>query len=262
MKTIALGLQKGGVGKTSLALALAGELAQTYGQTVILDADPQGNATGQLYPELERELADLLFDVAEGKTADASSAVYKTAFPNLSIIGTAGLGGRLRLYAETQASRTPWALDDLVKSLATGGFRYCVIDTSPAFGPLEISALLAADEVLTPIMGDVYGPDGLTIFMENLTRAKKANRSDRPGYRRIIFNALDKRIPSHERVLSELRASAANMDIYAIPTDPVFRKAQDASAIIQAVSGSKPETKSELARLAKNLSEEDTTTTW
>jgi chromosome partitioning protein len=253
LKTIALGLQKGGVGKTSLALAIAGELAQTYGPTLILDADPQGNATGQLYPEVERELADLLFDIAEGKEADSSGAVCKTTFPNLSIIGTAGLGGRLRLYAETQASRNAWAMDDIIKNVASWGFRYCVIDTSPAFGPLEISALLAADEVLTPIMGDVYGPDGLTIFMENLARAKKANRSDRPGYRRIIFNALDKRIPSHERVLNELKASVGNMDIYTIPTDPAFRKAQDASTIIQALSGVKPDTKAELSRLAKDL---------
>lgn len=253
MKTIALGLQKGGVGKTSLALALAGEFAKSYGPTILLDADPQGNATGQLHPELEKELADLLFDLADGKEADASGAIHQTTFPNLSIIGTAGLGGRLRLYAETQAGRNTWAVDDVVKSLVSWGFRYCIIDTSPAFGPLEISALLAADEVLTPIIGDVYGADGLTIFVENLNRAKKANRSDRPRYRRIIFNALDKRIPSHERVLHELRANAGDMDIYAIPTDPVFRRAQDAGTVVQSLSGGKPETKAELARLAKDL---------
>lgn len=259
MKTIALGLQKGGVGKTSLALALAGELAKSYGPTILLDADPQGNATGQLHPELDKELADLLFEIAEGKAADASGTIHQTTYPNLSIIGTAGLGGRLRLYAETQAGRNTWAVDDIIKSLASWGFRYCVIDTSPAFGPFEISALLAADEVLTPIMGDVYGADGLTIFTENLNRAKKANRSERPRYRRIIFNALDKRIPGHEKVLNELRANIGDMDIYTIPTDPIFRRAQDASATIQALSGGKPETKAELARLAKDISEEDKT---
>jgi chromosome partitioning protein len=253
LKTIALGLQKGGVGKTSLALALAGELAHAYGPTVLMDADPQGNATGQLCPELDRELADLLFDIAEGKEADTSGAVQKTDFPNLSIIGTAGLDGRLRLYAETQAGRNPWAVDDLIKTLAAWGFRYCVIDTSPAFGPLEISALLAADEVLTPVMGDVYGADGLRIFAENLTRAKKANRADRPAYRRIVFNALDRRIPKHEQVLNDLRESAAGMDVYTIPTDPIFRRAQDASTVIQSLPGGKAETTAELSRLAKDL---------
>jgi chromosome partitioning protein len=253
LKTIALGLQKGGVGKTSLALAIAGEMARAYGPTLILDADPQGNATGQLCPELDRELADILFDIAEGKEPDTKEAVKQTNFPNLSIIGTAGLDGRLRLYAETQASRNPWAVDDLIKSLSAWGFRYCIIDTSPAFGPLEISALLAADEVLTPVMGDVYGADGLQIFAENLIRAKKANRADRPGYRRIVFNALDRRIPGHDKALKELREGAAGMEIYTIPTDPIFRRAQDASTVIQSLPGGKPETKSELSRLAKDI---------
>jgi len=254
VKTIALGLQKGGVGKTSLALALAGELAASYGPAVILDADPQGNASGQLCPELDRELADLLFDIAEGKEPDFSGAVYKTACPNLSIIGTAGLDGRLRLYGETQAGRNPWAVDDLVKGLSSWGFRYGIIDTSPAFGPLEISALLAADEVLTPVLGDVYGTDGLQIFAENLIRAKKANRAARPLYRRIVFNALDRRIPGHEKVLQELRETAEGMVFYTIPTDPLFRRAQDASTVIQSLPGGKAETRAEIARLAKDVS--------
>jgi chromosome partitioning protein len=253
LKTIALGLQKGGVGKTSLALALAGQIAQDYGATIILDADPQGNASGQLCPEVNIELADLLFDFTESKKLDLAPAVTQTSFHNLSIISTAGLGGRLRLYAETQAARWPWAIDELCKSLAEWGFRYCIIDTSPAFGPLETAAFLASDEVLTPVMGDVYGQDGLTIFMDNLNRAKRANRSDKPAYSRIIFNALDKRIPSHEHILTELKTAAPNMNIYTIPTDPIFRKAQDASAVIQATKGAKADTMNELKRLAKDL---------
>jgi chromosome partitioning protein len=253
LKTIALGLQKGGVGKTSLALAVAGQMALDYGSTVILDADPQGNASGQLCPEVSVELADLLFDFSEGKKLDLAPAVKETNFQNLSIIPTAGLGGRLRLYSETQAARWPWAIDELCRALAEWGFRYCVIDTCPSFGPLETAAFLASDEVLTPVMGDVYGQDGLTIFMDNLSRAKRANRSDKPAYSRIIFNALDKRIPGHEKILSELKAAAPNMSIYTIPTDPIFRKAQDSSAVIQAIKGGKADTMSELARLAKDL---------
>jgi chromosome partitioning protein len=253
MKTIALGLQKGGVGKTSLTLALAGELAKTHGPTVILDADPQGNASGQLAPIIDKELADILFDIAEGKEPDLKGAILKTPYPNLSIMPTAGLGGRLRLYAETQANRYPWAVDDIRKALISWAFRYCIIDTSPAFGPLETSALLASEEVLTPIMGDTYGADGLTIFTDNLARAKKANRSDRPSYKRIIFNALDKRIPNHARILAGVKEGAPDMTIYTIPTDPIFRRAQDASTVIQALAGAKNETQSELSRLATDI---------
>jgi chromosome partitioning protein len=253
MKTVCLALQKGGCGKSSLSMALAGELAQDYGPTVIIDSDPQGNISGQLYPNITAELADLLFNIAEGKEPDLKNAVCKTAFPNLSIVPTAGLDGRLRLYSETLASANPWAMDDLIKTLAAWGFKCCVIDTSPAFGPLEKSALLAADECLTPLMGDVYGQDGLTIFSDNLKQLKKSQRADRPSYRRIIFNAFDRRIPSHERILKELREGAEGMELYCFPTDPIFRKAQDMKTVIQSLNGCKAETKRELSRLAKDI---------
>jgi chromosome partitioning protein len=253
MKTVCLSLQKGGCGKSSLSMALAGELAQTYGATVIVDSDPQGNTSGQLHPDVETELADLLFDIADGKEPNLKSGVCDTGFPNLSIIPTAGLDGRLRLYSETLANANPWAMDDLIKNLAAWGFKFCVIDTSPAFGPLEKSALLAADECLTPLMGDVYGQDGLTIFSDNLKQLKKSQRATRPSYRRILFNAFDRRIPTHERILKELKESAEGMELYCFPTDPVFRRAQDSKTVIQSLNGIKNETKTELSRLAKDI---------
>jgi chromosome partitioning protein len=252
MKTFCLSIQKGGTGKTSLSMALAGELAQSYGQTVIIDADPQGNTSGQLSPLVESELADLLFDIAEGKTPDLKSAVKKTPFPNLSIIPTAGLDGRLRIYSETLAAANPWAMDDLIKALAE--FAYCVIDTSPAFGPLEKSALLAADECLTPLMGDTYGSDGLTIFLDNLDVLKRSQRAKHPAYNKILFNAYDRRIPAHDRILNELKAGAGeNMDVYCFPTDPIYRRAQDKQTVIQELHGAKPETKTEIRRLAADV---------
>jgi chromosome partitioning protein len=233
-------------------MALAGELAQSYGPTVIIDADPQGNTSGQLYPSVETELADLLFDIANRKEPDLKTAVKKTPFHNLSIIPTAGLDGRLRLYSETLAAANPWAMDDLVKSLT--GFDYCVIDTSPAFGPLEKSALLAADECLTPLMGDTYGADGLTIFSDNLDALKRSQRARQPAYNKILFNAYDRRITSHERILNELKAGAdGNMDIYCFPTDPIYRRAQDKRTVIQELNGAKPETRAEISRLAADL---------
>jgi chromosome partitioning protein len=249
-----MALQKGGVGKSSLSMALAGELAQTYGSTVIIDCDPQGNTSGQLHSNIEnKELADLLFAIAEGNEPDLKSAICKTAFPNLSIIPTAGLDGRLRLYSETLATANPWAVDDLVKVLDSWDFKYCVIDTSPAFGPLEKSALLAANECLTPLTGDIYGQDGLTIFSENLKQLRKCLRTDMPYYNRIIFNAFDRRITSHKLILDALKINAKGMELYCFPTDPIYRKAQDASTVIQALNGAKTETKTELSRLAKAL---------
>jgi len=251
MKTFCFSIQKGGTGKTSLSMALAGELAQ-YGPTLIIDADPQGNTSGQLFPAVETELADLLFDIAGGNKPDLKSAVKNTTFRNLAIIPTAGLDGRLRLYAETLAAGKPWAMADLIAGL--DGFDYCVIDTSPAFGPLEKSTLLAADECLTPLMGDTYGADGLTIFIDNLETLKRDQRAKQPAYNKILFNAYDKRITSHGRILNELKSGAGeNMEIYCFPTDPIYRRAQDKRTVIQELTGAKPETKAEINRLAIDL---------
>jgi chromosome partitioning protein len=253
MKIYCLAIQKGGVGKTSLSLALAGELAN-YGKTLLIDADPQGNTTGQLLPNVESELADLLFDIAATppKNPDLTNTIKNTGFPGLSIIQTAGLDGRLRLYSETLAMANPWAMDNLLKMVE--GFDYCVIDTSPAFSGLEQSALLAADEVITPLMGDTYGSDGLKIFAEHLEGLKRRQRANNPAYNKILFNAYDKRITSHEKILNELKAEVdGKMDIYCFPTDPIYRKAQDKQAVIQELSGAKAETIAELNRLANDL---------
>jgi chromosome partitioning protein len=256
MNVLSLALQKGGVGKTSLSVALAAELAQETGSVLLIDADPQGNTSGWLYPEVDLELADLLFDLATGKQPAIRDAIVKTGFPGLSIIPTKGLDGRLRLFSETQAAGKPNILKGLTRAIAPLGYQFVVMDLSPAFGPLEKACLLASDEAITPTGGDIFGPDGLLIFAENIKQLRLDYETVRPGYRRIIFNAIDKRIPQHEKVLTDIKANAGGLELYTIPTDPIFRKAQSAGLVIQAVSAAKKETKSELKRLAQDLMRE------
>ena len=94
MKTITFGIQKGGTGKTSISISVASQLAIDGKKTIILDADPQGNATGWIIKELSHELADVLFN-----SCQVEEAIQKTSIENLFIMPTAGLGGDLRLYA-------------------------------------------------------------------------------------------------------------------------------------------------------------------
>jgi chromosome partitioning protein len=249
-----MALQKGGVGKTSLAVALAAELAKQAGAVCLIDADPQGNTSGWLHYEVETELADILFDIANGKSgADIKRAVVKTSFPGLSLIPTKGLGGRLRLFAETVAAGKPNIIKALTRNIAVFGFQYAVIDTSPSFSPLEKACLLASDEVITPTMGDIFGPDGLFIFAENIKQLRADYETEKPGYRRVIVNALDRRIPQHEKALADIKANAGELEIYAIPTEPAFRKAQGLGVTIQELECAKEATKTELARLAQSI---------
>ncbi|MDR3343962.1 MAG: ParA family protein [Treponema sp.] len=249
MKTIALYLRKGGTGKTSLAVSLAAELARKAPPVILVDLDPQGNASAWIGPEaLRAELAGVLL-----KETDLKQAVIQTGFTGLDIVPTAGLGGQLNLFSETKAQQQPFCIRNLLKTAAELGYRYCVLDLPPAFGALERSALTASDEVITPIMGDAFGVDGLEIFADNLKQVREDMDTEKPAYKRIIVNAIDGRIPKHEKILDEIKTSAPDFHIYAIPVDPVFRKAQTAGLAIQELNGAKPDTKSEIHRLAEDI---------
>lgn len=74
-----------------------------------------------------------------------------------------------------------------------------------------------------------------------------------PVYKRIIVNALDRRIPQHEKSLDEIQKRDAGMSVYAVPTDPVFREAQSVGLTIQELNGAKEETRREISRLARDI---------
>jgi chromosome partitioning protein len=251
LKTIAISLQKGGTGKTSLAVSLAAELAQETGAAVIVDLDPQGSASAWIGPEaLEAETADVLL-----KEKDAKQAIIKTGLPGLFIMPTAGLDGQLKLFSETKAQQQPFCIKNLLKAIAAQGYRYCILDLSPAFGALERAAVFAADEVITPVTGDFFAVDGLQIFAANLKQLREDMDTERPIYRKIIFNAIDNRIPQHKENLATVK-KAETLDIFTIPVDPAFRKAQASGLTIQELKGTKPETIAELNRLAKSIIQE------
>jgi chromosome partitioning protein len=260
LKTIAVSLQKGGTGKTSLAVSIAAELAlhvskthaQTGGaKTLLIDCDPQGSSSSWLAPEnLTAELADVL-----NKTVALKDAVVDTAFMALSILPSAGLGGSLKVFAETQAAQKPYCLKNVMKDIHGLGYAYCVLDLSPGWGALERAAALASDEIITPIMPDIFGIDGLQIFYQNLAALREdMNLSPRqPAYNKIIVNAIDRRIGQHEEVLATIKQMENIYRMYYLPVEPAFRKAQASKVAIQALSGVKSETAAELKRLIQDL---------
>ena len=165
MKTITFALQKGGTGKTSVAVCVASELAKTS-KVVLIDADPQGNASAWYNQELTAELSDVLT-----KKANIGQALVSTKVKNLFMIPTAGVDGGLNDYQKTEATRNQEAMLDVTDELAKA-FDYCIIDTSPHFGPLEESCFIASDEVVPVMMIDRFSFDGLEIFMNNLAELK------------------------------------------------------------------------------------------
>jgi len=251
MKTIAFSMQKGGVGKTSLSVSLAAELAADTGSVLLIDADPQGSASGWIGPEeLNAELSDILFSKTE-----LEKAIVKTGTPGLSLLPTAGLGGELNLYSKTLASQQDRCIKKITVTAAALGFRYCILDMSPAFGPLEWACFMAADEVITPVFPDSFAADGLEVFAGNLAQFRNDKETEKPFYKRLIVNALDKRIPQHGETLAKLKTAGA-FTVYELPVDQCFRKCQAAGVTIQTFTTVKPETRAELHRLALDIIQE------
>jgi chromosome partitioning protein len=250
MKTIAISLQKGGSGKTSLAVSLAAELAG-QGETLLVDCDPQGNASAWVGPEnINAELAGVLF-----RTYPLEKAITMTETSGLSLLPSAGLGGELKVFIERSAPGEPFCMQDLISGITALGYRYCIIDLSPAFGTFEREAVTAADEVITPIMPDPFGVDGLQIFASNIIDARQRMHTQNPSYSKIVICAIDNRIKQHGAILESIRAGGNGLSVYPIPVDQVFRRAQTVRKTIQALGGAKPETLDVIRRIAADIGE-------
>lgn len=225
-KTISFHLQKGGVGKTTISGTLACQSAIDGYSTLLIDVDPQGNASSWFLDEAPPfELAD----VVQGRCYSADAIVPVTKIPNLYVLPTFGIGGSLKNYAETKLAEEPFVLQDLVYDLSSK-FERIILDLSPGLGRLERAALIASDEIISPMTPEVFSLDGLEIFIEELSKLQKNLRS-KVEHSRIIINAFDNRIKQHRDIF--LAASKGKFTVYKIPVDPLFRKAQEAGSAPQ-----------------------------
>ena len=219
-KTISFHLQKGGVGKTTISGTLACKSAMEGYTTLLVDVDPQGNASSWFYDgELQYELSDVL----QGTCYIQEAIVEIASVPNLFLLPTFGIGGGLKTYAETKIADEPYVLQDLVHELSNS-FDRIVLDLSPGLGKLERSALIASDEIITPMTPEVFSLDGLEIFIDELEKIRKNLRS-KVKHDKIIINSFDERIKQHKDIYDA--AISGSFKVFKIPVDPVFRKSQE-----------------------------------
>ena len=250
MKRICVAIQKGGVGKTTVSVNLAAELAKKN-KVVILDADPQGNSTSSLIDSFEHELADILY----GNVA-VDEAIYETTIKNLYIIPTAAIdekgNNQLKKYRANEASGNPFAFADITDALAEMGFDFCIYDTSPNFDDFEENIMAATDETLAVVMPDIFSQDGLQIFENNLQNFKKRKRVNNPVFKTFIFNAVNLSTKMAKDILAQL--SNSELNYVTVPQDQNFRKAQGVRQTIQQF-GAKTDTLTAFQKLAKLVQE-------
>jgi len=230
MKTIALGLQKGGVGKTSISLALSTELANAGYNVLLVDCDPQGNSTSALLKEIPYEFADVLFG-----TATIEEACCQTEVENLYILPTAPIGTRLREYKGSQKVITDtFEIDDQLKKVSEN-FDYCILDTSPDFTIFEMNCYMACNEIIPVMNCDTFASDGLTIFLENIKQFCAKKRVSTLEIKTIVMNrynasmALDTEI---KKIIEE----SSNLNKITIPQDQAFKKAQNLQKTVQEIT--------------------------
>lgn len=249
-KAIAFYLQKGGVGKTTVAGTLACQSALRGKKTLIIDCDPQGNLSSWFLKSAPRyELSDVL----QGKCYIDDAVVALPDVPNLFILPTFGIGGTLKNYSETKLVAEPFVIQDLIGELTD--YEHIILDLSPGLGRLERAALIASDEIITPMTPEVFSLDGLEIFIDELAKLKK-NFKSTVKHNKTIINSFDERIRQH-RDIYKAASSSGKYEVYKIPVEPLFRKAQEAGKVPQLYKvrgrGLKPATIESLHLINKSI---------
>jgi chromosome partitioning protein len=165
MSTVyAIANQKGGVGKTTTAVNVAACIAAAGYETLVVDVDPQGNATVGL--GVARDTGYGLYDVLSGDVT-AASAVRPTDIAHLSILAsTPDLAG-----ANMELPRLPGSEGRLRDALASirDEYAFVLLDCPPSLGPLTVNALVAADRVIVPVQTEYFALEGLAGLLDTLS---------------------------------------------------------------------------------------------
>jgi chromosome partitioning protein len=209
LRVLAIANQKGGVGKTTTAINLGTALAAVGEKVLILDLDPQGNAsTGVGIAPETRPLTT--FDVLNGKSSIAQAAV-QTLVPNLSLVpANADLVG---LEAELmEKGDRPFRLRDAVLALAaeqrakgSAPYKYLLIDCPPSLNLLTLNAMVGAHAVLVPVQCEFFALEGISQLKQTIDQIK-ATLNPALEIQGVVLTMHDARTGLSKEVETEVRA--------------------------------------------------------
>ncbi|WP_088006232.1 ParA family protein [Indiicoccus explosivorum] len=199
-RTIAIANQKGGVGKTTTSVNLSASLAYLGKKVLLIDIDPQGNATsgvGINKGDVEQCIYDVLID-----DADVASVIMETKVENLHIIpATIALAGaEIELVSTiSREVRLKHALQSIQKH-----YDYVLIDCPPSLGLLTINSLTASDAIVIPVQCEYYALEGLSQLLSTIRLVQK-HLNDELVIDGVLLTMFDARTNLGNQVIEEVK---------------------------------------------------------
>jgi chromosome partitioning protein len=199
-KVIAVANQKGGVGKTTTSINLSSALGILEQKVLLIDADPQANATSGLGIH-SKNSANSIVNIFEGDLK-TEHYILDTNIPNLKIIPGSIKLSKVELNIKNPLiNRLKFAIDTLRNQ-----FDYIIIDCAPSLGYLTLNSFVAADSIIIPVQCEFYALNGLRKLFSTIKEIKKSFNSELI-IEGILITMYDKKLDHNKQIINELRTN-------------------------------------------------------